>query len=64
MHDGSLPTLQAVLDHYKSGGIDRPSRSDQMRPHGLSQAENDDLAAFLTTITSDMTPTPVPVLPR
>jgi cytochrome c peroxidase len=64
MHDGSLPTLQAVLDHYKRGGIDRPSRSDQMRPRGLSQQENDDHAAFLATITSDMAPMPVPVLPR
>jgi cytochrome c peroxidase len=64
MHDGSLPTLEAVLDHYDNGGIKRPSRSDQIAPLGLSKQEKDDLVAFLTTMTSDMAPTPVPVLPR
>jgi cytochrome c peroxidase len=64
MHDGSLPTLAAVMDHYNNGGIDRPSRSDQIAPLGLSKQECDDLVAFLTTMTSDMAPTPFPVLPR
>ncbi len=26
MHDGSVPTLEAVIDLYDRGGIDRPSR--------------------------------------
>jgi cytochrome c peroxidase len=64
MHDGSMPTLEAVLDHYDSGGISRPSRSDQIGPLGLSKREKDDLVAFMTTMTSDMAPTTVPVLPR
>jgi len=64
MHDGSLPTLEAVVDHYDSGGIKRPSRSDQIAPLGLSRQEKDDLVAFMSTMTSDMAPTPVPVLPR
>jgi cytochrome c peroxidase len=64
MHDGSLPTLAAVMDHYNNGGIDRPSRSDQIAPLGLSKQDCDDLVAFLTTMTSDMAPTPFPVLPR
>jgi cytochrome c peroxidase len=64
MHDGSLPTLEAVLEHYDNGGIKRPSRSDQIGPLGLSKPEKDDLVAFMTTMTSDMAPTPVPVLPR
>jgi cytochrome c peroxidase len=64
MHDGSLPTLAAVMDHYNNGGIERPSRSDQIAPLGLSRQERDDLVAFLTTMTSDMAPTPFPVLPR
>src|SRR6201984_3163852 len=34
MHDGSLTTLEAVVDHYDKGGVDRPSRSDLMRPLG------------------------------
>src|SRR5450631_4707529 len=64
MHDGSLPTLAAVMDHYNNGGIDRPSRSDQIAPLGLSKQDCDDLVAFLTTMTSNLDPTTVPVLPR
>jgi cytochrome c peroxidase len=64
MHDGSLPTLEAVLNHYDDGGIHRPSRSDQIEPLHLSKQEKDDLVAFMTTMTSDMAPTAVPVLPR
>jgi cytochrome c peroxidase len=64
MHDGSLPSLEAVLDHYDNGGISRPSRSDQIGPLHLSSRERDDLVAFMATMTSDMTPTLVPVLPR
>jgi len=64
MHDGSLPTLEAVVEHYDNGGIKRPSRSDQIGPRGLSRQEKDDLVAFMTTLTSEMAPTPVPVLPR
>jgi len=64
MHDGSFPTLAAVVAHYNSGGIDRPSRSDEIRPLGLSAQEADDLAAFMLTMTSEMAPTAVPVLPR
>jgi cytochrome c peroxidase len=64
MHDGSMPNLEAVLNHYNNGGISRPSRSDQIGPLGLSKQEKDDLVAFMMTFTSDMAPTSVPVLPR
>jgi cytochrome c peroxidase len=64
MHDGSLATLEQVVDHYDSGGVDRPSRSDLMRPLGLTVQEKSDLVAFLKTLTSDLTPTAAPVLPR
>jgi len=36
MHDGSVPSLEAVMDHYNNGGINRLSRSDQIKPLGLS----------------------------
>ena len=36
MHDGSLPTLEAVVAHYDRGGVERPSRSDLMKPLGLT----------------------------
>jgi cytochrome c peroxidase len=64
MHDGSLATLEAVVDHYNSGGANRPSRSDLMKPLGLTAQEKSDLVAFLNTLTSSLTPTAAPVLPR
>jgi cytochrome c peroxidase len=64
MHDGSLATLEAVVEHYDHGGVDRPSRSDLMRPLGLTAQEKADVVAFLKTLTSDLSPTSVPVLPR
>jgi cytochrome c peroxidase len=64
MHDGSLATLEAVIDHYDHAGVDRPSRSDLMRPLQLTVQEKADLVAFLNTLTSELGPTSVPVLPR
>lgn len=64
MHDGTLTSLEAVVDHYDHGGIDRPSRSDLMKPLALSAQEKSDLVAFMRTLNSVMTPTTVPVLPR
>jgi cytochrome c peroxidase len=64
MHDGSLATLEQVVDHYDKGGVDRPSRADLMKPLGLTSQEKSDLVAFLKTLTSELNPTSVPVLPR
>src|SRR6185437_4238334 len=51
MHDGSVPTLEAVIDLYNRGGIDRPSRSELISPLGLTEDEKSDLIAFLKTLT-------------
>jgi len=64
MHDGSIATVAAVIDHYNDGGVDRPSRSAQIKPLGLTKQEKADLTAFVNTLTSDMYPTTVPTLPR
>src|SRR6478735_1623405 len=64
MHDGSLATLEAVVEHYDRGGVDRPSRSDLMKPLGLTAQEKTDLVVFLNTLTSNLSPTAVPTLPR
>jgi cytochrome c peroxidase len=64
MHDGSLATLEQVVEHYDKGGVDRPSRSDLMKPLGLTPQEKSDLVTFLRTLTSDLNPTALPVLPR
>lgn len=50
MHNGSVPTLRAVLDHYNSGGRPHPNRSTHIRPLGLTSSELDDLEAFLRAL--------------
>jgi cytochrome c peroxidase len=64
MHDGSVPTLEAVIDLYDNGGIDRPSRSELIHPLGLTPQEKTDLIAFLQTLTGAPRSFDVPVLPR
>jgi cytochrome c peroxidase len=64
MHDGSVPTLEAVIELYDRGGIDRPSRSEEIRPLNLSRQEKADLLAFLRTLNGVSEPYPLPALPR
>ncbi|HUZ73287.1 MAG TPA: cytochrome c peroxidase [Stellaceae bacterium] len=64
MHDGSEPTLEAVLALYDRGGVDRPSRSELIKPLNLTKADKADLVAFLRTLTGDSAPAAFPVLPR
>ena len=64
MHDGSLATLEQVIEHYDKGGVDRPSRSDLMKRLDLTVQDKADLVAFMKTLTSNFDPTTVPVLPR
>ena len=64
MHDGSIATLEAVIDLYDRGGIDRSSRSELIGPLRLTKGEKGDLIAFLSTLTSPPAPVPVPILPR
>ena len=51
MHDGSLPTLEAVLDHYQTGGKPHPNRSGLLRPFALTAQERADVLAFLGSLT-------------
>jgi cytochrome c peroxidase len=52
-HDGSQATLWDVLDHYNKGdGIHNPYLDSDMQPLALSEAEIDDVVAFLATLTS------------
>ncbi len=64
MHNGSRPNLLAVIDHYDSGGIERPSRSRHVHPLHLTAGEKADLIAFLASLTSDERPFIAPLLPR
>jgi cytochrome c peroxidase len=51
MHDGSLATLEDVLDHYVRGGRGNPHQDARIRPIALSPAERADLLAFLASLT-------------
>ncbi len=64
MHNGSLATLEDVVEHYDIGGVDRPSRSEAIKPLGLTPQEKSDLVAFMHTLNGQADPVPVPVLPR
>jgi cytochrome c peroxidase len=64
MHDGRYPTLDAVLDHYEHGIVERPSLSPDLRRIALGPEERADLLAFLGTLTSDtQEPAPLVVAP-
>lgn len=59
MHNGAFQTLEQVVRHYESGGIDRPTRSpDLPRKLVLSDKERADLVAFLRSLSSDRPPQP------
>jgi cytochrome c peroxidase len=64
MHDGSLPDLPAVMEHYVSGGLDRPSRSTLIEPLHLSPPEIKDLLAFLASLSEPARSFPTPTLPQ
>jgi len=58
MHDGSLKTLKDVVIHYNNGGV-TPARakvndflSGGIRPLNLTDAQIDDLVAFMESLTS------------
>ncbi len=52
MHDGSIATLDAVLDHYEAGGrTSNPNRTTALSPLTLTQEERRDLIAFLESLT-------------
>ncbi len=50
MHDGSMNNLEAVIEHYETGGQERPSRSPEIKPFSLTDDERADLIAFLVSL--------------
>jgi len=65
MHDGSIPTLEGVLDHYAAGGRkivsgpyagnghDNPNKDPLIGGFTLSERDREDLIAFLQSLTDD-----------
>ena len=54
MHDGSLATLEHVVDFYETGGHANPWLSPQSRPLHLTAAERADLVAFLHALSGEI----------
>lgn len=50
MHDGSLATIDAVLDHYVKGGNAHPLQNKAVVPFTLSPKERKQLKAFFNTL--------------
>jgi cytochrome c peroxidase len=50
MHDGSLPTLRSVIEHYERAPT-RALADPRLRQFHLSESEGDDLIAFLESLT-------------
>jgi cytochrome c peroxidase len=55
MHDGSIATLEDVLDHYTAGGRahGNPNRDPRMMPLNLTAQNRADLLAFLRSLTDE-----------
>ncbi len=53
MHDGSLATLEDVLDHYERGGSGHVATDPAIAPLALTSDERDDLLAFLRALTDN-----------
>ena len=53
MHDGSLATLEQVLDYYAAGGTPADSAQDpRIKPFELDPAQRSAMVAFLRSLTS------------
>ncbi len=60
MHDGSMATLEEVMDHYAMGGHPHPNLSHLMRDFTLNAKDKADVIAFLNALTDDRSLDQVP----
>jgi len=51
MHDGSISSLEDVIEHYASGGKDHPHKSQLIKGINLTIKEKQALIKFLQTLT-------------
>ena len=54
MHDGSLATLEDVIEFYNRGGQRNPHLDREIRPLNLTAAEKKALVAFLEALSGDI----------
>lgn len=53
MHDGSMATLEEVIEHYNSGGKIHRNKSAILRQLHLTNQDKQDLVAFLKALTDE-----------
>jgi cytochrome c peroxidase len=53
MHDGSLKTLEEVVEHYNKGGIKNPWLHQDVRPLNLTDQNKKDLVEFLKALNGE-----------
>lgn len=53
MHNGSMNTLEEVIEHFNSGGRNHPSKDGLINPLNLSSQEKTDLINFLKSLTDE-----------
>ena len=60
MHDGSVATLEEVVEHFASGGVADPNKDALIHPLELTTQEKAALSAFLRALTDDRSLDQVP----
>ena len=53
MHDGSLATLEDVVDHYDKGGTPNPALDTDMKKLNLTKQEKADVVAFMKALNGE-----------
>jgi cytochrome c peroxidase len=53
MHDGSMKTLEEVIEHYNKGGIKNPQLDQRIKPLNLTDQDKKDLIAFLKALNGE-----------
>lgn len=51
MHDGSIPTLEAVIEHFNTGGVNHTNQDNRVHPLNLSSEQKEQLVTFLHSLT-------------
>ncbi|WP_010582068.1 cytochrome-c peroxidase [Schlesneria paludicola] len=64
MHDGSLKTLEEVVEWYDKGGEANSYLSDKMKKLNLTTTEKEDLVAYMLALHGDLTPVRSDRLPK
>src|SRR5687768_318791 len=53
MHDGSMKTLEEIVEHYDKGGNKNPQLHQRIKPLNLTKQQKADLVAFLKALSGE-----------